>query len=75
MAYKNTSILLKGFVYHHQETCNDETCPLMKTKQQMDSERLLSERRAAADLLKQNQSSQDKSGSNSMDKILNNNQK
>ena len=29
-ASKNSSILLKGFVYHHKETCQDEDCPLRR---------------------------------------------
>ena len=31
LAHKNTSILLKGFVYHHKETCFQEECPLKRT--------------------------------------------
>ena len=43
LAYKNTSILLKGYVYHHQETCIDELCPLKKTKEQIQTEKIISQ--------------------------------
>lgn len=31
-AHRNSSILLKGYVYHHKETCNLEECPLKREK-------------------------------------------